>query len=269
MSYDIESYWSRVASDIRKRGPENYVAGDDDPYYRYKRATFLRRFLATLDVAGRRVLELGCGPGGNLLELVGRGPTLLVGVDISACMLTLAQRTLEGIPVPVELKKTDGQRLPLDDRSVDLAFTVTVLQHNVDPAGLSLVIAELCRVTADRIVIIEDTGGARTAPEGSTFLARPIDAYQIEFARHGFGLQTAAYLNLRHSRRVHQAIRRRLVPANHREGQPLSAPVKTALTLALAITRLLDKTSSDTEDLTRMVFVRNQHTAQPEGRNTG
>jgi len=260
VSYDIESYWSRVAGDIRKRGPENYVAGDDDPYYRYKRAKFLRRFLATLDVAGQRVLELGCGPGGNLLELVRRGPAMMLGIDISPGMLTLAQQTLKGIRVPIELKKTDGQRLPLDDRSVDLAFTVTVLQHNVDPAGLRLVIAELCRVTVDRIVIMEDTGGARTAPEGTTFIARPIDAYRIEFAQHGFGLETATYLNLRHSRRVHQAIRRRLVPATHREGQPLSVLVKTALTLAVAITRLFDNTRPDTEDLTKMVFVRNQRT---------
>ena len=63
MSYDIESYWSRVAGEIRKRGAGNYVAGDDDPYYRYKRAKFLRLFLATLDVAGRRVLDSGADQG--------------------------------------------------------------------------------------------------------------------------------------------------------------------------------------------------------------
>jgi len=64
MPYHVESYWSRVADEIRKRGPGNYVAGDDDPYYRYKRSKFLQRFLSALDVAGRTVLELGCGPGG-------------------------------------------------------------------------------------------------------------------------------------------------------------------------------------------------------------
>lgn len=253
MSYDIESYWSRVAGEIRKRGAGNLVAGDDDPYYRYKRAKFLRLFLATLDVSGRRVLELGCGPGGNLRELVGRGPASLVGIDISASMLDLARQTMEG--AQVELKKTDGHRLPLEDRSIDLAYTVTVLQHNVDPAGLTRVIAELCRVTAERIVIMEDTGTTLTASEGSTGIARPIDAYRTEFARHGFRLESATYLNLRHSRRAHEAIRRCCVPVTHREGEPLGIAVKTMLALALAITQRLDDHSHDIKDLTKMVFV--------------
>lgn len=254
MSYDLESYWSRVAGEIRKRGAGNYVAGDDDPYYRYKRTKFLRRFLTTLDISGRRVLELGCGPGGNLLELSRRGPASLVGIDISAAMIDLARQTLEGRPV--ELKKTDGHHLPLEDRSIDLAYTVTVLQHNVDNAALARVIAELCRVTADRIVIMEDTGTMLTASEGSTGLTRPIEAYRTEFERYAFRLEGATYLNLRHSRHVHAAIRRRFVAATHREGEPLGIGVKTMLAVALSVTRRLDDRSPDTTDLTKMVFVR-------------
>jgi ubiquinone/menaquinone biosynthesis C-methylase UbiE len=254
MSYDLESYWSRVAGEIRKRGAGNYVAGDDDPYYRYKRAKFLRRFLTTLDISGRRVLELGCGPGGNLLEISRRGPASLVGIDISASMIDLARQTLEGRPV--ELKKTDGHHLPLEDRSIDLAYTVTVLQHNVDNAALARVIAELCRVTADRIVIMEDTGTMLTASEGSTGITRPIGAYRTVFERHAFRLEGATYLNLRHSRHVHAAIRRRFVAATHREGEPLGIGVKTMLAVALSITRRLDDRSPDTTDLTKMVFVR-------------
>ncbi len=259
VGYDIEPYWSRVAAEIETRSTGNCVAGDDDPYYRYKRAKFLRRFLATLDVSGRRVLELGCGPGGNLLELVQRGPSLLFGIDISASMLTLARQTLEGRSV--DLRKTGGEHLPLEDRSVDLAYTVTVLQHNVDSAALTRVMSELCRVTAEQIVIMEDTGDTAAVSEGSTHIARPIDVYRMEFARHGFRLESATYLNVRYSRRVHQAIRRRLVPSTHREGEPLRATVKAVLALALAITRQLDDRSPDTADLTKMVFVREQQSA--------
>ena len=160
---------------------------DDDPYYRYKRDKLLRRFLATLDVAGQRVLELGCGPGGNLLEGARRAPASLVGIDISASMLALARKNLEGCAV--ELKKTDGRRLPLEDQTIDLALTVTVLQHNVDPAGLRRVIAELCRVSAGRIVIMEDTGDMISAPKGSSWIMRPVGVYEAEFERHGFHLR--------------------------------------------------------------------------------
>src|SRR5262245_36070471 len=108
---------------------------------------------------------------------------------------------------------------------------------------------------------MEDVGGTRTAPEGTTYVTRPIDVYCTEFAEHGFHLVSATPLNLHYSRRVHSAIRRRLVPPTHREGQPLSAAVKAVLTLAIGITRLMDESRPDTEDLTKMVFVRNQHAA--------
>lgn len=254
MHYDIESYWSRVANEIGRRESGTLVAGDDDPYYRYKRRKFLRRFLATLDVAGQRVLELGCGPGGNLLELVQRGPASLTGIDISSSMLSLARRTVQGLPV--ELKKTDGEHLPLEDLSVDTAFTVTVLQHNVDPVGLGRVIAELCRVTGLRIVLFEDTGVAVTASEGSAAISRPVETYRAEFERNGFRLESTTYLKTRLSRWAHEIVRRLLVPANHREGEPLGAPIRAILAPALAITRLLDDVIPEKGDLTRIVFIR-------------
>jgi SAM-dependent methyltransferase len=269
MGYDIESYWSRVASAIGKRGAGNYLAGDDDPYFRYKRAKFLSRFLARLPVTGRRVLELGCGPGGNLLELTRREPASMVGIDISAKMLDLARQTLAHARVPVELKKTDGQDLPLASRSVDLSLTVTVLQHNVDPAAFSRIVGELCRVTTDRIVIMEDTGTARGAPEGATYIRRPIDVYRTEFATHGFSLLSKTYLNLRYSRRVHETLRRRLVPSTHHEGQPLPVGTRMAMTFALAVTRLLDSSRSDSEDLTKMIFVRDQRGPEAHERDPG
>lgn len=256
MPYHVESYWSGVADEIRKRQTGRHVAGDDDPYYRYKRAKFLRRFLPALDVRGRTVLELGCGPGGNLREVAARGPAALIGLDISAPMLALAGETLAGISVPLELKKTDGRQLPVAERTVDLAFTVTVLQHNVDPGMLSQAVAELCRITKGQIAAIEDTGSSQAPAEGDTFIARPIDTYRVEFARHGFRLMRATYLDLRFSRRAHEVLRRWLVGVRHREGQPLGVLYRCLLSAALVITRRLDDARGDSEDLTMMVFAR-------------
>lgn len=254
MGYDIESYWSRVADQIQSRGSGNPIAGDDNPFLRYKRSKFLRRFLSTLDVSGRTVLEVGCGPGGNLLELAPLKPERLIGVDISAHMLALAATNLEGFPV--ELTKTDGQNLPLADRSVDIAYTVTVLQHNVDVAGVARLIGELCRVTADQIVIMEDTGHTASVREGSSFIARPAETYITEFERHGFRLQSRTSLNLFFSRQAYKVFRRLLVPASHREGEPFGRFANAVLSRVLVMTRLFDDLRPETEDLTKMVFVR-------------
>src|SRR5262249_35039931 len=127
-----EPHWSRVATDIRKRGPHNYLAGDDDPFCRYKRQKFLALFLGTIDFDSKVVLEVGCGPGGNLLQIAQAGARRVIGIDISRQMLDLAAEALKGYETIVELHKTDGEHLPLADRAVNLALTVTVLQHNTN-----------------------------------------------------------------------------------------------------------------------------------------
>ena len=147
MAYHPEPYWSRVATDIRKRGPHNYVAGDDDPFYRYKRQKFLARFLGTIDFDSKVVLEVGSGPGGNLLQIARAGARRVIGIDISRQMLDLAAETLKGYEMIVELHKTDGEHLPLADRAVNLAFTVTVLQHNTNTSMFQSLLGEICRVT--------------------------------------------------------------------------------------------------------------------------
>src|SRR5262245_27862590 len=117
--YDPEAYWSRVGSEIKKRG-ENSLAGDDNHRVRYKRQKFLGEFLDSLDFRDRTVLELGCGPGGNLRHLADHHEVKrLVGVDIADAMRELAARNLRHRQDIVDIHKTDSRTLPLGDQSVD------------------------------------------------------------------------------------------------------------------------------------------------------
>ena len=257
LNYHPEAYWSGVATEIRKRGPQNRVAGDDNPFFRYKRQKFLRRFLASLDFRGKVVLEVGCGPGGNLLEVVRSGAPHVIGIDISSEMLALVAETLHRHLGLVELRKTDGERLPLADRSVDLAFTVTVLQHNTDPAMFQPLVAELCRVTRQTLVLIEDTRSYATGPnDENSWIARPVETYAAECRKHGFRLTEHEFLGIKASRMAHNLIRRLLVPPNHREGNPFASLPLIFLNVSLIFTRPLDKILPDRCDLTKMVFVR-------------
>src|SRR6478672_10980978 len=47
------------------------------------------------DLVGRSVLDVGCGNGGKLAELVGRGVTAAVGVDVSGAFLSAPPPDLE------------------------------------------------------------------------------------------------------------------------------------------------------------------------------
>src|SRR5688572_32297052 len=109
--YDIESYWSDVASRIARRDDSNVIAGDDEPYYHYKRQEFLK-LLHTVDFKNKIVLEIGSGPGGNLVEVWRHAPKELHGADISEEMINLARKNC---PPELIITKTDGSNLPFAD----------------------------------------------------------------------------------------------------------------------------------------------------------
>jgi ubiquinone/menaquinone biosynthesis C-methylase UbiE len=248
-----------VADEIQKRGPNNLIAGDDNPYYRYKRNKFLTRFLNSVDFRSKVVLEVGPGPGGNLLHAIRAGAKRVIGIDISQQMLDLAAKTLVGYEEITELKKTDGQHLPLPDGSVDLAFTVTVLHHNSDQVMFQHLVASICRVSKDRVVFIEDTsrGSTKVGSDGS-FVGRPVEVYEAECRKHGFELIEREYLGLRFSRIAYMLVRRLLVPARHREGDPYSFLPTAVLNGLLFFTRPLDSAVPDNRELTKMAFARRQ-----------
>src|SRR5690606_32545310 len=123
--YHPEEYWTTVAKRIKSReNGKNVIAGDDEPYYRYKRERFLE-LLHSIDFSNKSVLEVGCGPGGNLLEVLRHKPRKLVGVDISNEMVALAK---DKLPAEVDIIKINGTKLPFDDNSFEMIFTATVLQ---------------------------------------------------------------------------------------------------------------------------------------------
>lgn len=94
--------------------------------------------------AGERILDVGCGPGFYVAELLERvGPDGRVsGIDTSAPMLSIAARRVEGHE-NVELLDAPATALPFDSGSFDGAISVQVLEY-VDDVGLAL--AELHRV---------------------------------------------------------------------------------------------------------------------------
>lgn len=249
-NYHPEPYWSDVAKRIEERGGQNVIAGDDEPYYRYKRQEFLR-LLHSVDFSGKSVLEIGHGPGGNLREVWKQQPARLTGVDISADMVELARKNT---PEAVELIKIDGTTLPFEDQTFDIVFTATVLQHNTDEAMLKKILAEICRVSKDKVVLFE-----RVEPEilgDELCLGRPVDYYAAICAEHGFELKKTSFINVRVSYYMAGTIRKLLNPGKRVEGEPLNAPSLFLQRLLLPLTRTLDKIFTSKRDVTKMAFIR-------------
>lgn len=82
---------------------------------------------------GEHILDVGCGPGFYLAELIDEvGPDgSMIGVDSSAAMIAAAARRCEGRR-NIDFRQADATALPVDDGSVDAAFSVQVLEYVPD-----------------------------------------------------------------------------------------------------------------------------------------
>jgi arsenite methyltransferase len=102
---------------------------------------------------GERIIDVGCGPGfyvAELLEEVGPEGSVL-GVDAAEAMLAIAAKRCEGHE-NASLEQADATSLPAADQSFDAALSVQVMEHvpDVGPA-----LAEIHRVLrpGGRVVI--------------------------------------------------------------------------------------------------------------------
>lgn len=248
--YHPEPYWSDVAKRIKSRKGKNVIAGDDEPYYRYKRRRFLK-LLKEVDFTGKTVLEIGSGPGGNLKELLSKSAKTLTGVDISPDMVELAKSHL---PPKVNIIKVDGTKLPFEDKAFDVVFTATVLQHNTDETMLLQLMAEMCRVAKDKILLFERIENTITGDD--LCYGRPVSYYAEVCKKHGFNLQSVKFINIRSSYYVSGAIRKALNPRKREEGEPLNKISVLLQQLTLPITQIVDKIFTSKKDVARLEFHR-------------
>ena len=95
------------------------------------------------DVAGKRVVDFGCGSGANTALLAGRGAHVWA-IDISEDLLRLGQRRLavSGRGGDATFIAASAHDLPFPDESVDVVFGMAILHH----LDLDLVSREVRRV---------------------------------------------------------------------------------------------------------------------------
>ncbi len=92
-------------------------------------------------LAGRSVLDVGCGVGITDKFLVGRWGSVH-GIDTAEDLVATAAAANPS----VAYRSYDGSRLPYDDDAFDVTFAICVL-HHVEPADWLHVVGEMKRVT--------------------------------------------------------------------------------------------------------------------------
>ncbi|SDE43051.1 class I SAM-dependent methyltransferase [Ruegeria marina] len=106
------------------------------------------RIVSGIDFTGLRVLDIGCGSGGNVLHLARTRPLAsIVGFDVEAPVVAVASRRAEkdGLAERVSFVRADPGPLPFAEEAFDLVFSKDSLLHVPDKDALA---AELFRILA-------------------------------------------------------------------------------------------------------------------------
>lgn len=98
----------------------------------------VRRIVAGLDLAGARVLDIGCGLGGPAMVLAGETGARVTGIDVEDAILARAtDRVAEaGLADRVDLMRVAPGRLPFADAAFDVVFSKDSLVHIPDKPAI-------------------------------------------------------------------------------------------------------------------------------------
>ncbi len=133
----MRTYWDQHIHDLaitsHPVGSPGFFADLDQ--YHFEKLHHLLRLVPFDDLAGREVLDVGCGAGVDLARFA-RGGAHVTGVDLSESAVALARRNISQQQLRARLAVADGERLPFAADRFDYVFAHGVVQYTSDGAAL-------------------------------------------------------------------------------------------------------------------------------------
>jgi SAM-dependent methyltransferase len=133
----VREYWNRHIHDLaitsHEVGSPGFFADLDQ--YHFEKLHHLLRLVPFDGLAGRDVLEVGCGAGVDLVRFA-RGGARVTGLDLAESAIGLARLNFTQQQLPARLLVGDGEYLPFDQSRFDYVFAHGVVQYTADGRGL-------------------------------------------------------------------------------------------------------------------------------------
>jgi ubiquinone/menaquinone biosynthesis C-methylase UbiE len=134
---DVRAYWDQHIHDleITTHRPGSPGFFSDLDAYHFEKLHHLVRLIDFGGYTGKRVLDVGCGAGTDLIRFA-RGGARAIGVDIAHSAIALARTNFMHHGLPADLIEADGEQLPFQDGSIDFVFAHGVVQYTPDPQAI-------------------------------------------------------------------------------------------------------------------------------------
>jgi SAM-dependent methyltransferase len=133
----VRAYWDTHIHDldITTHAPGSAGFFADLEHYHFEKLHHLPRLVPFDQFRGRRILEVGCGAGTDLVRFARHGANV-TGVDVAPASIALAEKNFSLEKLPVHLAVADGEALPFVQRSFDLVYAHGVVQYTTDDRAL-------------------------------------------------------------------------------------------------------------------------------------
>ena len=141
---DITAYWDHHIHDLaivtNPVGTPGFFRELDE--YRYDKLNYLPRLVDFASYRGKKLLEIGCGAGIDLVRFA-RAGAIVTGVDLSTTSIGLARQNFAQNGLDADLQIMNGEALEFAGNTFDVVYAHGVLQYTADANRM---IAEIHRV---------------------------------------------------------------------------------------------------------------------------
>ena len=140
----VAGYWDEHIHDL---AITTYSVGtreffDQLDEYRYEKLNYLPRLVDFEGYEGKKLLEVGCGVGIDLVRFA-QGGAQVTGIDLSRIAIDLARKNFEQSGQSADLCVMNGEHMQFADNTFDVVYAHGVLQYTPNTGQM---IAEIHRV---------------------------------------------------------------------------------------------------------------------------
>lgn len=151
----IGTYWNEHIHDLEIATHPVGTAGffRELDAYRFDKLRYLPRVVDFSSYKGKKLLEVGCGVGIDLVRFA-RAGTIVTGVDLAQVSIDLAKKNFEHNGLEADLRVMNGEALTFPDNSFDVVYAHGVLQYTADAPQMARELHRVLKPGGEAIVMV-------------------------------------------------------------------------------------------------------------------
>lgn len=130
-----KAWWERAAMTYEDwssedREPENKAHFESINRAYLSQNPFLEDYFPRLDLAGKRVLEIGCGMGSAIINLKKSGAETVTAIDLTEKAAGFAKANLTHFGIEADVRQMDAEQIDFADGSFEFLYSWGVIHHS-------------------------------------------------------------------------------------------------------------------------------------------